>query len=81
MLDGWCAALHVDYGLKGGLLVASIYLECGMCLGVKTDTWQRICRIGEMLTHYGKPFVLGGTGMHQRMTSVSPGGHRASRAA
>ena len=60
VLDGWCAAVHVDYGLKGGLIIGSVYLECGVGLGQETDNWQRICRIGEMLNHYGKPFLLGG---------------------
>jgi hypothetical protein len=60
VLDGWCAAAHVDYGCRGGLVLGSVYLECNIGLKTTSSNWQRLSRIGEMLTCYGRPFVLGG---------------------
>ena len=36
IVDGWCTAVHFDYGFKGGLIVGAVYLECGVGLGTST---------------------------------------------
>ena len=60
IMDGWAMAVHVDVGMKGGLIVASVYLECGQGIGCETRNWQRLLRIGETMQHFGRPFILGG---------------------
>ena len=40
--------------------MGSVYLECGIGVDINSENWHRLCRIGEMVAHYGKPFVLGG---------------------
>ena len=75
--DGWAMAVHCNFGMKGGLIVASVYLECGVGLGFDTKNWHRCLRIAETMNHYGRPFVLGvGTGIIVQLASVRADGRQ-----
>ena len=58
--NGWAFAVHLDAGMRGGIICVSVYLETGQGIGISTCNWQRLCKLGETLCHYGKPFVIGG---------------------
>ena len=60
IVDGWACAAHLDFGMRGGLIVVSLYLECGTGIGIETDNWQRLLKVGEVINHYGKPVCIGG---------------------
>ena len=60
IVNGWAIAVHVDFGMRGGLIVSSLYLECGKGIGIETRSWQRLLKVGEIINHYGKPYCIGG---------------------
>ena len=60
IVDGWAQAIHLETGLRGGLIICSVYLETGIGIGVETCNWQRLLRVGESLNYYGKPYVVAG---------------------
>lgn len=49
----------LDFGMNGGLIVCSLYLEIGIGIGIGTKTWQRLMCVGETINCFGKPFVIG----------------------
>lgn len=60
IMDGWEMPAHLNFGMRGGLIVASVYLECGAGIGVEIKNWQRLLKIGGTMQNFGRPFVLGG---------------------
>ena len=60
IVDGWAAAVHLDFGLRGGLIAVALYLECGTGIGADTENWRRLMKVGEVLSHFGRPFIVGG---------------------
>ena len=47
-------------GLRGGLVICSVYLETKVGLGAESKNWQSLLRIGETLNHFGRPFIVAG---------------------
>ena len=58
--EAWAQVVHLDFGMRGGLIVCSVYLEIGVGLAVSTKNWQRLMCVAETMNPSGKPFVIGG---------------------
>ena len=60
IVKGWAIAVQVECGMRGGITVGSVYLECGIGIGINSRSWQRILKISEFFNFFCTPFCLGG---------------------
>ena len=58
VIPHFAVMVHVDTGIKGGLLVGSVYLEDSQPHSPANQ--QRLHRCAEVLAHQARPFVIGG---------------------
>ena len=59
IIDGWAAACHIDFAMKGGMVCVAAYQEEGAGYGPETGNWKRCLQIGEFIREMGKPFLIG----------------------
>ena len=57
--EGWVAAVHIDYAMRGGIVAVAAYFETGEGYGPDSGNWHRCLRIGEFLRAVGRPYIMG----------------------
>ena len=58
IVPGYCVAMLVHTGIRGGMIVGSTYLEQGLGLGGANAS--KISRLGEYLSYYAFQFAVAG---------------------